>query len=72
MSSNRNKTTMCNICGKITRDDHLKRHMDSKHPSVENVVQEDEENQLQVKRDVKTLDIQCNAMLSFSEKEIVS
>ena len=64
MSSNRHKTTMCNICGKITRDDHLKRHMDSKHPSVEKVVQKDEKNQLQVKRDVKTLDVQNNDMSS--------
>ena len=65
MSSNRNKTTMCNSCGKVTRDDHLKRHMDSKHPSAEKVVEEDEENQLQVKRDVKTVDVQHNCMLSL-------
>ena len=66
MSTNRHKTTMCIICGKVTRDDYLKRHMNLKHPSAEKVVQEDEENQLQLKRDVKTVDVQHNGMLSLS------
>ena len=66
MSSNRNKTTVCGICGKVTRDDKFKRHMDSKHPSAEKVVQEDEENQFHIKRDVKTVDVQHNGMLSLS------
>ena len=31
MAANRNKTVMCHVCGKVMRDDKLKRHMDSKH-----------------------------------------
>ena len=34
MSKNRNITTMCNVCGKVMRDDHLKRHIDAKHSNV--------------------------------------
>ena len=34
MSSNRNKITMCNVCGKVIRDNLLKRHMNSKHSNI--------------------------------------
>ena len=31
MSSNRHKTTMCNLCGKVMRGDNLKKHKIKKH-----------------------------------------
>ena len=43
MSSNRNKNLMCNICGKVMRDDHLKRHMSSKHNNVSSTQHHGEE-----------------------------
>ena len=42
MSSNRHKNTMCNICGKVMRDDLLKRHMNSKHNNVSSTQHNDE------------------------------
>ena len=42
MSSNRNKNTMCNVCGKVMRDDLLKRHMNSKHNNVSSTQHNDE------------------------------
>ena len=35
MSSNRNKTAMCNICGKVMRDDNLKKRKSKKHSNVD-------------------------------------
>ena len=35
MSSNRNKTAMCNICGKVMRDDNLKKHKSKKHSNFD-------------------------------------
>ena len=34
MSKNRNMTIMCNICGKVMRDDNLKRHISLKHEEM--------------------------------------
>ena len=34
MSYNRNKTTMCNICGKIMQDDNMKKHKSKKHSNL--------------------------------------
>ena len=31
MFMNRHKTVMCNVCGNVMRDDHIKRHMSTKH-----------------------------------------
>ena len=31
MSNNRHKTIMCHVCGKVMRDDNLKRHLELKH-----------------------------------------
>ena len=39
MSTDRHKTTMCNIYGKVTRDDYLKRHMSAKHGDTSEIVQ---------------------------------
>ena len=33
---------MCRVCGKVMRDDHIKRHMSTKHVNVESDVQHDE------------------------------
>ena len=34
MSSNHNKNTMCNVCGKVMGDDLLKRHVNLKHSNT--------------------------------------
>ena len=47
MSSNRNKTTMCGVCGKVMRDDTIKRHMSTKHGNVESDAQRGEAPQPQ-------------------------
>ena len=39
MSSNRHKTTMCNVCGKVMWNHNLKRHLSSKHANDYNVLQ---------------------------------
>ena len=44
MSNNRHKNLMCNICGKVMRDDHLKRHMNSKHGNVSGTLHHGEEH----------------------------
>ena len=46
MSSNQNKTTMCNICRKVMRDNNLKLHMNSKHNKLSNTMQYREKGQL--------------------------
>ena len=35
MLVNRNKTIMCHVCGKVMRDDNLKRHLELKHGGSE-------------------------------------
>ena len=35
MSSNRHKTTMCNVCRKVMRDDNLKKHKSKKHSNLD-------------------------------------
>ena len=42
MSNNYHKTEICGVCGKVMRDDNLKRHMSSKHGNTESVVQRGE------------------------------
>ena len=42
MSSSYHKAVMCGVCGKVMRDNNLKRHMSAKHGSTENVVQRGE------------------------------
>ena len=42
MFNNINKTVMYNVCGKVMRDDHIKRHTSTKHGNVESDVQHDE------------------------------
>ena len=40
-----NKTAMCNVCGKVMRDDNLKRHLSLKHGNTKNSVKCKEERQ---------------------------
>ena len=40
-----NKTAMCNVCGKVMRDDNLKRHVSLIHGNTKNSVQCKEERQ---------------------------
>ena len=54
MSTNRNKTTMCNICGKVTRDDYLKRHMSAKHGDASEIVQHGKKHQDPLQVSVET------------------
>ena len=35
MSCNYNKTAMCNLCGKVMRDDNLKKHKNRKHSNFD-------------------------------------
>ena len=44
MSSNCYKSTMRNECGKVMRDDLLKRHMNSKHSNVSSTLHRGEEH----------------------------
>ena len=39
MSRNCNKTAMCNVCGKVMRNDNLKRHVSLMHGNTKNYVQ---------------------------------
>ena len=56
MSSNGNyhKTVMCNICGKVTRDDILKRHMSAKHGDASEIVQHGKKHQDPLQVSVET------------------
>ena len=47
MSNSYHKTVMCNVCGKVMRSDHVKRHMSAKHETKTNVQQRGEGYQLQ-------------------------
>ena len=47
MSNSYHKTVMCNVCGKVMRDDHVKRHMSVKHRTKTLVQQRGEDCQLQ-------------------------
>ena len=38
MSGNYNKTAMCNIGGKVMRDDNLKRHIRSRHGEINGII----------------------------------
>ena len=38
MSGNYNKTAMCNICGKVMRDDNLKRHIRSRNGEINGII----------------------------------
>ena len=40
-----NKTAMCNVCGKVMRDDNLKRHVSLIHGNTKNSVQCKEKRQ---------------------------
>ena len=62
MSSNKkyNKTVMCGVCGKVMRDDHLKRHMSTKHGDAGEIVQHGKEHQkpLQASFETDAQDVQ--------------
>ena len=45
MSYDRNKTTMCNICGKIMRDDNMKKHKSKKHSNLDTSLHHEEVHQ---------------------------
>ena len=47
MSSNRHKTVMCSVCGKVMRSDTLQRHMSTKHGNSESVAQRGDGHQSQ-------------------------
>ena len=47
MSSSKNyhKSIMCGVCGKVVRDDTLKRHMSAMHGNAEEIAQDDQHDQ---------------------------
>ena len=47
MSTNYHKTVMCHVCGRVMRDDNLKRHIGTKHESAVSNGQRGEAQQLQ-------------------------
>ena len=45
MSRNYNKTAICNLCGKVIRDDNLKKHNDRKYSDVDSFLHHKEVRQ---------------------------
>ena len=66
MSSNRHKNLMCNVCGKVMRDDHLKRHMNSKHSNVSSSLHHSEKHPQYMK---VMVDVNIKHMMKMNHKK---